>query len=103
MWKNGQAKSLEEYTETAVRQMCLKWYRKGFRDGKREAEKKLNPDVHYCRECKWLCGDVSSIGIRCMNVKRKRAVHVHSCADYKTPSTKACKSGFESKEDSENG
>ena len=97
MWKNGQAKPLEEQTETIVRQLCLKWYKKGFRAGKREAEKKLHPDVHYCKECKWLCGEVKSVGIRCMNQNRRR--NPSPTSDFRAPSSRACKTGYEPKED----
>ena len=101
MRKNGQAMPLEEYTEVVIRRMCKKWYRRGYQDGQKAKERELNPNKHYCRECKWLCGDSCSIGIRCMNKNRKRAYHVNTSdsSNYKVPSTLACKSGFEPKEE----
>lgn len=65
--KRGQAMPLEEYTELAVRRMCERWYKRGFREGKAAAERKLNPNKHYCRECVYWNGEVSSIGIKCTN------------------------------------
>lgn len=56
----------------------------------------------YCRDCKWWCGPKISIGRKCMNTTRKtfnvgkRDTHL-----YKYPCTKACKTGFEPKEKSD--
>ena len=54
---------------------------------------------YKCRDCKWLCGKVYSIGIRCMNTNRKMTPHGgYHTNEIKYPSSPACKSGFELKE-----
>lgn len=98
--KNGQAMPLEEYTEKVVRQMCERWYKRGFRDGKRAAERKLEPNKHYCRECAYWNGERSSVGVKCTNPDRpwwprnpKSDVH-----KFKAASNIACR-WFKGKED----
>ena len=54
----------------------------------------------YCRDCKWWCGEKTSVGRRCMNTNRKSFnVSKRQTNWYKYPCTKACVSGFEPKED----
>ena len=54
---------------------------------------------NYCRDCKWWCGDRSSIGIRCMNTNRRIMSVGKQSRYYKPPYAYACKSGFEPKEE----
>lgn len=98
--KTGQAMSVEEYTEKLIKQICRRWYKKGFRDGAREKEKEQHPEIHYCRDCEYLAGDKTSIGIRCLNENRRRNPKWKSSdvSRYKAPSTKACKTGFKQKQ-----
>ena len=57
---------------------------------------------HRCRECKWLIGERTSVGIECMQPdNQKKWAHKEKlredkfypkvAARYKAPSTKACK------------
>lgn len=48
------------------------------------------------RHARWLCGEVKSIGVECMNKNRKRRISPTS--DFRAPSSKACKTGYEPKE-----
>jgi len=58
-----------------------------------------NPVVKHCRDCKWLCGRMSSIGIECTNpdkreiweARKKRSSRFCESARYKEPSKIACK------------
>ena len=95
---NGQALSIEEEAERTVERLLLKYYRRGFRDGRRSKERELHPDIHYCRECIYWAGDEKSIGRRCTNTERRR--RPSATAAYKYPSNKACKDGFEPLPDS---
>lgn len=51
----------------------------------------------HCRDCKWLCGDKSSVGIRCLSPKRKKLNRKGGANNYKQPCCIACKTGFEPK------
>ena len=94
--KNGQALSIEEEAEKTVEKLLMKYYRRGYRDGYKARERELHPEVHYCRECIYWAGDETSIGRRCTNTNRRRGrTRPSGSSDYKYPSTKACKSGFE--------
>lgn len=54
---------------------------------------------YKCGDCKWLCGEKTSVGIRCMNTNRKTIPHgkFHT-NELKYTTTPDCKSGFELKE-----
>ena len=94
--KNGQPLSIEEEAEKTVERLLMKYYRRGYRDGYKARERELHPEVHYCRECLYLNGDKTSIGIKCTNTSRKRGLTRPSgTSDYRPPSAKACKTGFE--------
>lgn len=95
--KNGQEMPIDEYVEKQLRRLCKKCYRQGYRDGMRAKEKQLRPDKHYCKECKWWNGPMSSIGTQCTNPNRHR-VSSSDTANYKYGSQIACKTGFEPKE-----
>lgn len=85
---------IDVYQEISA--MLKRAYDKGYKAGLRDSKKKYDKTQckHYCRECKWWCGDKSSIGVRCMNTTRKRTGR-HDTSAYKYPSAPACKSGFE--------
>ena len=51
---------------------------------------------YKCKDCKWLYGEITTVGIRCMNSNRKTIPHgTFRTNELKYPSTPACKSGFE--------
>lgn len=54
---------------------------------------------YKCKDCEWLCGELTSVGIRCMNKNRRLIPHGRfHVNEIKAPSTPACKSGFKLKE-----
>lgn len=56
-------------------------------------------ETKHCRDCKWLCGKKTSVGIECMNRNRRLVRHGKVGVNrIKYPSTPACKTGFEPKE-----
>ena len=92
---------IEKYTESLIKELCKKWYNKGFRDGKNQAYREANPGKHYCRECRYWNGERSSIGVECTNTNRMQAYKHRQgtvASRFKTGSNVACKTGFEPKE-----
>ena len=88
---------IDVYEEISI--MLKRAYDKGYKAGVKDAREKHNKayERHCCKDCVWLCGDRSSVGIRCMNEYRTRT-RVTKTSAYKQPSATACKSGFQPRE-----
>lgn len=55
---------------------------------------------YHCRDCVYLCGRKTSVGIECTNTERRMINGRKSQTNrLKYPSCKACKSGFKLKEE----
>ena len=57
----------------------------------------LEETIKKCGECKWLCGEKSTVGIECLHPDRPFVLNSSSVAHLKPPSARACKR-FEKKE-----
>ena len=53
--------------------------------------------INKCRDCKWLCGEKTSVGIACKHPDRPFYKWTSDIANMKAPSQLACKR-FESKD-----
>jgi len=51
----------------------------------------LEREGKKCGDCKWLCGDKSSVGIACLHPDRPFQPNSSSVAHYKYKTSKACK------------
>ena len=54
--------------------------------------------MNKCGDCKWLCGNKSTVGIACLHPDRPFYLLASDVAKFKYKSTKACKR-FERKEE----
>jgi len=76
-------------------------YDQGYKDGwkARTAKYEADNDIHHCRDCKWLCGEETVVGIECMSKVMQATWSEHSISRYHKPSDRACKRGFEQKKE----
>ena len=51
----------------------------------------LEREGKKCGDCKWLCGDKSTVGIACLHPDRPFQPNSSSVAHYKYKTSKACK------------